>query len=112
MPPTYCDLVHVEEPMPGSNSSEQRNTSLFLDVEFPSNTGGHVLGPGTYLLRVILAGANCKPRRYTLELTFPGTWFAQEERMFSDDGLKIRTVHRKAPLTTVSSDDNDDEGGT
>ncbi len=66
MPPSYSDLVHVEEPMPGSNSPEQQGASLFLDVEFPSNTGGHRLDAGTYLFRIILAGANCKPRHYSL----------------------------------------------
>ncbi len=89
MPPIYCDLVHVEEPMPGWNSPEKQGASLVLDVEFPSNTGGHVLGAGTYLFRIILAGANCRPRRYKLEVIFPGGWFAQEEKMF-DVGLKMR----------------------
>jgi len=112
MPPTYCDLVHIEEPMPGSNAPVRQGASLVLDVEFPSNTGGHVLSAGTYLLRIILAGANCSPRYYTLELTFPGTWFVQEQRMFSDDGFKMRTVHRKALLTAILGNDNDDEEGT
>jgi hypothetical protein len=91
MPPTYCDLVHVEEPQPGWNPLEQRDASLVLDVEFPSNTGGHVLGAGTYFVRIILAGANCRPRRYKLEVVFPGSWFAQEEKMF-DVGFKMRAV--------------------
>lgn len=111
MPPIYCDFVHIEEPKPGSSLPGPQDASLILDVEFPSNTGGHVLGAGTYLTRIILAGANCKPRYYTLELTFPGRWFAEEERMFSDEGLKMRTAHRKATFTTISGDDNDNEEG-
>jgi hypothetical protein len=91
MPPIYCDLVHIEEPMPGLNSPEKPGALLFLDVEFPSNTGGHVLGAGTYFFRIILAGANCRPRRYKLEVVFPGNWFAQEEKMF-DVGFKMRAV--------------------
>jgi hypothetical protein len=91
MPPTYCDLAHVEEPNPEWDTSEQRDASLFLDVEFPSNTGGHALSAGTYLFRIILAGANCKPRRYKLEIIFPGSLFAHEEKMF-DIGFKMRAV--------------------
>jgi len=91
MPPTYCDLVHVEEPMPGSDLPEQGNALLVLDVEFPSNTGGHVLGAGTYLVRIILAAANCRPRYYKLEVIFSGSWFNQEDKMF-DVGFKMHAV--------------------
>ncbi len=91
MPPVYCDLVHVEEPMLGSGAGEKQDASLVLDVEFPSNTGGHILSAGTYLVRIILAGANCRPRHYKLEVVFPGIWFAQEEEMF-DVGFKMRAV--------------------
>jgi hypothetical protein len=91
MPPAYCDLVHVEEPMLGSGGGEKQDASLVLDVEFPSNTGGHILGAGTYLVRIILAGANSSPRYYKLEVVFPGIWFAQEEKMF-DVGFKMRAV--------------------
>jgi hypothetical protein len=112
MPPIYCDFVHVDEPKPGPTSPVRQNASLVLDVEFPSNTGGHILAAGTYLMRIILAGANCKPRSYTLELTFPGKWFAEEERMFSDEGFKMRTVHRKALFATSSGDESDNEERT
>jgi hypothetical protein len=91
MPPTYCDLAHVDEPMPSRNLEEQREASLVLDVEFPPNTGGHVLGAGTYYFRLILASANCRPRYYKLEVIFPGSWLANEQRMF-DVGFKMRCV--------------------
>lgn len=91
MPPTYCDLIHVDEPTPTLESDEKRGAQLVLDVEFPSNTGGHVLGAGTYYLHIILAGANCRPRYYRLEVIFHGTWFDDERKMF-DVGFEMRCV--------------------
>ncbi|MGC2420152.1 MAG: hypothetical protein WA405_00715 [Candidatus Acidiferrales bacterium] len=91
MPPTYCDLAHVDEPMPGHDLKEKQGAWLALDVEFPPNTGGHVLRAGTYYFHLILAGANCRPRHYQLEVVFPGGWFADEGKMF-DVGFKMRSV--------------------
>ncbi len=65
--------------------------NLLWSVEFPSNTGGHVLGAGTYLVRIILAAANCRPRYYKLEVIFSGSWFNQEDKMF-DVGFKMHAV--------------------
>jgi len=89
MPPTYCDLAHVDEPKPEVDLKEKQAASLVLDVEFPPNTGGHVLDAGTYYFHLILAGANCRPRRYKLEVIFPGNWLADEKKMF-DIGFKMR----------------------
>jgi hypothetical protein len=91
MPPTYCDLAHVDEPKPGLDLGEKQEASLVLDVEFPPNTRGHVLGAGTYYFHLILAGANCRPRYYQLEVIFPGSWLADESKMF-DVGFKMRSV--------------------
>jgi len=46
-----------------------------------------------------------------LEVVFPGIWFAQEEKMFSD-GFKMRTVHRRTFLAALSGENNDDEEQT
>jgi hypothetical protein len=91
MPPVYCDLVHVDEPKPRSTSEEQPDAQLVLDVEFPSNTGGHALAAGTYQFGIILAAANHKPHRYKLEVIFSGTWYTEEGKMF-DVGFKMRAV--------------------
>lgn len=91
MPPTYCDLAHVDEPMPQLESDEKGGARLVLDVEFPPNIGGHVLDAGTYYLNLILASSNCQPRYYELEVVFPGIWFDDESKMF-DIGFKMRSV--------------------
>jgi hypothetical protein len=91
MPRTYCDLAHVEEPMHGVSTSAERDADLTLDVEFPPSIGSHILKAGTYHFDVIVAAANCRPRRYTLEVMFIGKWFSDEGKMF-DIGFKMRTV--------------------
>jgi hypothetical protein len=92
MPPTYCDLAHVDEPEPiGFAQSQKGMASLVLDVEFPANTLGHVLAAGTYHFHVILAAENCRPRNYRLEIIFSGNWYSTEEKMF-DAGFKMRAL--------------------
>jgi hypothetical protein len=95
MPPRYCDLCHVEQPPFPANIelALARPASLFLDVEFPSNTGGNVLEAGTYLLHLILACSNGRPRRYTLKINFPGRWYADENEMFRS-GFEMSSTHR------------------
>ena len=97
MPPVYCDMAHVSEPYKKAFVDEYLehvaplDAVLVLDVEFPSNMQGHLLDAGTYYFHLILAAANCRPRKYKLEVTFPGKWFDEEESMF-DVGLKMRCV--------------------
>lgn len=91
MPRVYCDLAHVEEPMHGVLTTAERDADLTLDVEFPPTIGSHILKAGTYHFDVILAAANCLPRRYTLEVVFMGKWFSEEVKMF-DIGFKMRTI--------------------
>lgn len=74
MPPVYCDLAHVEEPMHGAMLSTERDAVLELDVEFPPNNRGHVLQAGTYRFDLILAAANCAPRHYSLEVHLKTFW--------------------------------------
>lgn len=96
MPPVYCDLAHVDQPIKyGVRElfTEQHldGAKLELDVEFPPNTLGHVLEGGTYHFHLILAAANCAPRHFTLEVVFSGKWFVDEEKML-EVGFKMRAV--------------------
>jgi hypothetical protein len=95
MPPRYCNLFHVEQPYPSDIETSQRMpASLVLDIEYPSNTGGHILKAGTYLLGLILACSNGPSRRYTLKVNFPGRWHADENVMFNS-GIEIISTHKK-----------------
>jgi hypothetical protein len=98
MPPTYCDLAHVDEPGRARGPDIMLNERLeravlALDVEFPPNTLGHLLVAGTYHFHLILAAADCRPRNYRLEVVFSGEWFAEEAKMF-DIGFKMQTIAR------------------
>ena len=64
---------------------------LGLDLEVKPFSKGHLLEPGTYRFKVILAASNCSPREYLLEVVFPGKWFDGEEKMFSI-GFKMRVL--------------------
>ena len=94
MPPVYCDLAHVEQPGPPLalffDKKFLEGAELALDVEFPSNTYGHVLDRGTYLFHLILAAANCRPRHYRYRVMFPGKWYVEEQDMFRE-GFAIET---------------------
>lgn len=98
MPPVYCDMAHVCEPKNRAISGENlpgvptSDAVLGLDLEVKPYSLGHLLEPGTYHLRLILAASNCRPRPYTLEVVFPGRWFEDEEQMFSI-GFKMRVLN-------------------
>jgi hypothetical protein len=97
MPPVFCDVGHVTDPLYKNSLSEdlpgipQQDAVLALDVEFPPNTGGHLLRSGTYRLHLVAAAANAHPRRYKLEVVFCGKWFDEEEKMF-DVGLRMQCI--------------------
>jgi len=93
----HCDFGRIVEPDCRSEvgdfirgvASEQ--TIFSLITEWRSNTGSHLLAPGTYRIELRLAAANSRPVSQTVELTVSGNWFADEERMFQD-GIGLRVV--------------------
>jgi hypothetical protein len=97
MPPVYCDLAHIDQPvtmvnLPGLILNQTiQGAVLVLDVEFPPNTLGHMLTAGTYHFHLILAASNCRPRNYKLEVAFSGIWIADEIQMFTT-GFKMHAI--------------------
>jgi hypothetical protein len=92
----HCDLGHIVDPTCQAELSENLesvpvgNTILALDLEVAPNTRSHLLSPGTYLLELQIAGANCAPVVKKLELTITGKWFQDERKMFQDGiGLRV-----------------------
>jgi hypothetical protein len=90
MPPVFCDMVHIADPrlrqftgedLPDVNAGE---AVMGLDLEVKSYARGHLLEPGTYRFQLILAASNQAPNRYTLEVAFPGKWFDDQQKMFSE----------------------------
>lgn len=93
----HCDLGHIIEPkfrsdfgatLPGVAADQ---TILELDLEFAPNTLSHLIPPGVYRLMLLIAAANAEPVKKTIEITLTGTWYDDEERMFSD-GIGLREV--------------------
>jgi hypothetical protein len=64
-------------------------TILALDLEFKPNTMSHLIQPGTYQLHPKISGSNCAVVDKIIELTIAGSWFRDEERMFTE-GLGIK----------------------
>jgi len=96
MPPRYCDLGHIADPGRKEETGEQLpgvapgDGVLALDLEVKATSLSYLLEPGTYRLALKLAAANHAPADYTLEIVFPGRWFDEQEKMFSDGfGLSL-----------------------
>ncbi|MBI3939030.1 MAG: hypothetical protein HY323_18815 [Betaproteobacteria bacterium] len=93
----HCDLGHVIDPANrtecGENIEGVSPTSpLFaLDLEFPPNTGSHLLAPGTYRLELQIAAANARPVTKLLEITIAGSW-SDDERIMFRDGIGLRVI--------------------
>lgn len=93
----HCDLGRIAHPnskvVLGENlpGVPEENAILILELEIQPNTRSHLVPPGTYLLELRVAGANCSPVSKTLEFTLTGQWFDEESRMFRD-GFGLRMV--------------------
>lgn len=93
----HCDLGHVIDPANRVDCKEDipglaPTSPLFaLDLEFPPNTGSHLLAPGAYQLELKIAAANAAPVTKRLEITVTENWYPDEQRMFRD-GIGLRVV--------------------
>jgi hypothetical protein len=95
----HCDLGHIVDPArrAGSLPHEEnprlglsdRETSLSFDVVAPPNHKGHIVGPGEYRLRILIAAENVRrPAHETVSISLKGGWFADETQM-SRDGVGV-----------------------
>jgi hypothetical protein len=58
-------------------------TTFVLDVEFRSNTLGHLLKPGSYQLELRVGASNAKSSTWVLDLELTGRWFDTDKDMFA-----------------------------
>jgi hypothetical protein len=92
--PKMCDLAHIFHPnfkdyfghaLPGV-----AGIVLAFDLQVEPNTKGHLVGPGTYNLKLMVGAANAKPKEYNVEINFQGQWYDDETEMLRDGfGLRI-----------------------
>jgi hypothetical protein len=64
---------------------------LAFDLQVEPNMKGHLVGPGTYRLRLIVAAANALPVEYEIEMIFTGDWYDDEDKMLTD-GFQMKTI--------------------
>ncbi|MGO9112445.1 MAG: hypothetical protein ACLP9L_24710 [Thermoguttaceae bacterium] len=93
----HCDLARVVDPRGQAEFGDDHprakpgQTVLALATEVQPTNKSYLLVPGTYRLELRVAGANCRPRSFTVELTLTGQWYAEEEQMYRD-GLGLSLV--------------------
>jgi hypothetical protein len=64
--------------------------ALRLYTELQIFAKGHLVGLGTYRLKLVLGAANARPKEYELEVSFQGRWHDDEAEMLRDGfGLRI-----------------------
>lgn len=91
----HCDLGHITDPAlrsdpnlreenPRLNLTPQE-TSLAFDLMAAPNFKGHIIGPGDYRLKILIAAENSRHRiARTVSLSLNGRWFADETRMLRE----------------------------
>ena len=96
----HCDLGHIIDPQKRaqfqtedkswSNVSPEK-TILSLDTEVKANTLCHLLPFGKYRLVILVAAANARPVKKTLEISLTGEWYDDQQRMLGE-GVGIRLL--------------------
>lgn len=96
----YCAIAAIYDPKKRPQFPPQDEewpdvprdkTILSLRVENPTNAKGYLQPSGTYRLELELGAANARPKEKTLEITLSGTWYDDEDEMFSE-GVRIRLL--------------------
>jgi hypothetical protein len=81
------------------HAQPRAETKMGFMVRSPPNNQGNIVGPGTYLLKVLVAAENCRPVVCTLEIFHAGTWNADECNMLRDHAHMKVLKTRKARVT-------------
>jgi hypothetical protein len=96
----HCDVAHIVDPSNRSTLFAENKqwpgipptkTILSLDTVVKPNTLSHLLPYGRYHLVLVLAAANAKPVRKTLEITATGDW-QQDEQTMLRNSIGVKTL--------------------
>jgi hypothetical protein len=93
----HCDLGHIVDPArrasPNLRNQEEnprlgltdQQTSLTFDLITAPNHKGHIVGPGHYRLKILVAAENSRrPLEKTISIVLTGNWYQDEARMLRD----------------------------
>ena len=86
----HCNLAQVLDPSKRNDvgddhpDTKPEQTVMRLTTEMNPTNRCNVLVPGTYQLKLLVAGSNCRPKAYTAQITLDGRWFEEREKMLQD----------------------------
>ena len=88
----HCDIGHIVDPSQRHHLSEDsprlnlsnEQVSLAFDLIIAPNHKGHIIGPGEYRLKILVAAENIRPIRKIIAISLRGLWDADEARMLRD----------------------------
>lgn len=96
----HCDIGHIVDPAKRTMLREEnprlgltdQQTSLTFDLIAKPNHKGHIIGPGNYRLKLLIAAENVRrPLEKTISIVLTGNWYADETRMLRD-GVNVRVI--------------------
>lgn len=89
----YCDFAAISEPASPLETlregMDQGQSTFTLQTQVAPNSEGNRLKPGNYLIRLLLAASNSRPKAFTVNLEWSGRYLETPERMFSE-AVKLR----------------------
>ena len=94
----HCDIGHITDPEKRHVLNEDspklklttQQASFAFDLMTLPNHRGHIIGPGDYLLEIMIASENSKPVSKEIKINITGLWSTEEEIMLRDGiGLQI-----------------------
>jgi len=89
----HCNLAQILDHSKRKDAGDDHpdakpdETVMRLTTEMNPTNYCNVLVPGTYQLKLLIAGANCRPKAYTVQITLFGKWFEEREKMIQDGVL-------------------------
>jgi hypothetical protein len=89
----YCDFATVSDP---ANTTERirqgmetGESTFSLQTQVTPNTQGNRLRPNNYIIELLVAASNAKPKKYTVTLEWKGRYIQDPSRMFGE-GMKLK----------------------
>lgn len=95
----HCDLGHIINPKKNARFDFEEDprvglggkTFLSLDLEIQPFTMSHLIQPGIYRLKLLIASSDTKPVEKTLEINHIGIWIDDEGKMLNE-GIGMRMI--------------------